>query len=170
MDYYYRILGLQPGAKEEDIKKAYRRLVLKYHPDRNGNNPKAVERFREVQKAYEVLTSQPTYQYKPRGSSARRDSQYEYRHQHTEYKQNINWEAYYQAKADEARAKKAESNRTWYSSLFVVAILMSLRILLQDSCNNNPNEAQYQQYYELFKADTLNTDSIILHYTKDTMR
>ncbi len=54
-DYYY-FLGVKENASEEDIKKAYRKLSLKYHPDKNGNDDFFADRFREVQEAYEVLS------------------------------------------------------------------------------------------------------------------
>ena len=52
---YYEVLGLNRDAAEEDIKKAYRRLAMKWHPDRNPDNPKAEEHFKEAKEAYEVL-------------------------------------------------------------------------------------------------------------------
>jgi molecular chaperone DnaJ len=53
---YYEILGLGRDAAESDIKKAYRRLAMKFHPDRNPDDPTAAEQFREASEAYEVLT------------------------------------------------------------------------------------------------------------------
>jgi molecular chaperone DnaJ len=53
---YYEVLGVGKDASDEDIKKAYRRLAMKYHPDRNPDNPKAEEHFKEAKEAYEVLT------------------------------------------------------------------------------------------------------------------
>ena len=53
---YYEVLGLQKGASAEDIKKAYRKLALKYHPDRNPDNKEAEEKFKEAAEAYEVLS------------------------------------------------------------------------------------------------------------------
>ncbi|HUN67646.1 MAG TPA: molecular chaperone DnaJ [Burkholderiales bacterium] len=53
---YYEVLGINRDASEEDIKKAYRRLAMKWHPDRNPDNPKAEEHFKEAKEAYEVLT------------------------------------------------------------------------------------------------------------------
>jgi molecular chaperone DnaJ len=53
---YYEVLGLGHDASEGDIKQAYRRLAMKYHPDRNPGDDTAIERFREASEAYEVLT------------------------------------------------------------------------------------------------------------------
>ena len=52
---YYEILGINRDATEEDIKKAYRKLAMKQHPDRNPDNPKAEELFKEGKQAYEIL-------------------------------------------------------------------------------------------------------------------
>ena len=54
---YYDVLGLERGASAEDIKGAYLRLAMKYHPDRNKDKD-AEERFKEVKEAYEVLSGQ----------------------------------------------------------------------------------------------------------------
>ncbi len=53
---YYEILGVPKTASEEDIKKAYRKLALKYHPDRNPGNKQAEEQFKEINEAYAVLS------------------------------------------------------------------------------------------------------------------
>ena len=52
---YYEVLGVNKDASEDDLKKAYRRLAMKWHPDRNPDNPKAEENFKEAKEAYEVL-------------------------------------------------------------------------------------------------------------------
>src|SRR2546426_11961471 len=53
---YYEILGVGRTAKEVEIKKAYRKLARKYHPDLNPNNKQSEEKFKEIQEAYEVLS------------------------------------------------------------------------------------------------------------------
>lgn len=54
-DYYY-FLGVSHDASDEDIKKSYRKLSLKYHPDKNDNDDFFADRFREIQEAYETLS------------------------------------------------------------------------------------------------------------------
>lgn len=53
---YYEILGVERSADEREIKKAYKRLAMKIHPDRNPDNPEAEEKFKEAKEAYEILT------------------------------------------------------------------------------------------------------------------
>jgi curved DNA-binding protein len=57
MEYkdYYKILGVDRNADDKDIKRAYRQLALKYHPDKNPGDKQAEERFKEINEAYEVL-------------------------------------------------------------------------------------------------------------------
>jgi molecular chaperone DnaJ len=52
---YYEVLGVNRDASDEEIKKAYRKLAMKHHPDRNPDNPKAEEQFKEAKEAYEIL-------------------------------------------------------------------------------------------------------------------
>ena len=54
---YYEVLGVAQNADEKEIKKAYRRIAMKFHPDRNSDDPKADDKFKEATEAYEVLTN-----------------------------------------------------------------------------------------------------------------
>lgn len=56
MKDYYKTLGLDKNATEDEIKKAYRKLAKKWHPDKNRDNSKAEEKFKEIQEAYETLS------------------------------------------------------------------------------------------------------------------
>ena len=53
---YYEVLGVNRDAVDEEVKKAYRKLAMKFHPDRNPDNPKSEEQFKEAKEAYEILS------------------------------------------------------------------------------------------------------------------
>ena len=55
---YYKILGLEKDANNKDIKKAYHKLAVKYHPDKNNGDPVAIKKFKEIAHAYEVLSDE----------------------------------------------------------------------------------------------------------------
>ena len=57
MDYkdYYQILGVERSASADDIRKAYRKLAMQHHPDRNPGNKQAEDKFKEINEAYQVL-------------------------------------------------------------------------------------------------------------------
>ena len=52
----YKVLGVSPDASDEEIKKAYRELAKKYHPDSNAGNPQAEQMFKDVNEAYSILS------------------------------------------------------------------------------------------------------------------
>ena len=63
---YYEVLGLQKGASDDEIKKAFRKLAMKYHPDKNPGDKVAEEKFKEINEAYAVLSdSEQKAKYEP---------------------------------------------------------------------------------------------------------
>src|SRR5574343_506626 len=54
---YYEVLGVSKSANDEEIKKAYRKLAIKFHPDKNPDDKSAEEKFKEAAEAYEVLSN-----------------------------------------------------------------------------------------------------------------
>ena len=68
---YYQVLGVNRDASAQEIKKAYRRLAMKYHPDRNADDDSASEKFKEASEAYEILSdSEKRHAYAQFGHSA----------------------------------------------------------------------------------------------------
>lgn len=77
---YYEILGVSKTAEEREIRKAYKRLAMKYHPDRNQGDKEAEAKFKEIKEAYEVLTdSQKRAAYDQYGHAAQTQ------HDHTDH-------------------------------------------------------------------------------------
>src|SRR6266487_5028056 len=68
---YYRILGVRPNATNSEIKKSYRRLAIKYHPDKNPDDILAEAAFKEIAEAYDIL------------SDAKKREDYHYKHFYT---------------------------------------------------------------------------------------
>ncbi len=91
MEYkdYYKVLGVEKNAQTEDIKKAYRKLAMKYHPDHNPGDKSAEEKFKEINEAYQVLGSdEQRARYDQLGASY---SQW----QQTGGRDNFNWEDWF---------------------------------------------------------------------------
>jgi molecular chaperone DnaJ len=102
MKDYYHILGVQRTASVEEIKKAFRKLAIKYHPDKNPGNKKAEENFKEVAEAYEVLSNPEKKIKYDKGDSGAGGGGFEYQYE---------WSAFNRAKNSSKKTQKGKSLR-----------------------------------------------------------
>jgi curved DNA-binding protein len=86
---YYKILGVEKSATSEQIKKAYRKLAVKYHPDKNPDNKAAEEKFKEINEAYEVLSDDDK-----RRKYDQFGENYKYYEQHGGRPEDFDWSQY----------------------------------------------------------------------------
>ena len=123
---YYDVLGLQPGATQEEIKKAYRKLAMKWHPDRNPDDPKAEEQFKKIKEAYEKLSSGDTG-----GPSSFGKSSYDSGESYYSWKDSKMWDDYTKEVGEEDWAYYKEEilremDKRWREQSVVQTITISL--------------------------------------------
>lgn len=86
---YYKILGLDKSASQEEVKKAYKKLARKYHPDLNPNDPEAHHKFQEINEANEVLSDpDKRKKYDQYGEHWKHADEFEAQQQHRQYQKN----------------------------------------------------------------------------------
>lgn len=154
----YKVLGVNPGDDEETIKKAYRKLVKKYHPDRYVNTPMAdmaTEKIKEINEAYDMLTDKKTssdgYSRGYSDSYARYDTNYSISFESV--RMLIRMRRFAEA---EAMLSKLSQNAEWYYLMGVIYINKgwydSGREYIQRAVNMEPNNMEYRQTLNSFNS------------------
>lgn len=115
MEYkdYYKILGVDRNAPEQEIKRSYRKLAMKYHPDRNQGDKQAEEKFKEINEAYEVLSDkEKRARYDQLGES------YTQWQQHGGSSSNFNWDDWINQAARQSGGRAQQVNVEDLEDLF----------------------------------------------------
>ncbi len=128
MSNYYDILGVPKTATADEIKKAYRTLAFKYHPDRNPGNAAAEEKFKQISAAYDVLGDEAkrrnydlgAYSTDSYSSAGQSQQQYQHQYQYTysnPFGEDNFWEWFNgaQGRANNQQAQNSNSNYTHYN-------------------------------------------------------
>lgn len=131
MDYkdYYRILGVERSASQDEIKKKYRKLAAKYHPDRNPDDPSAEEKFKELGEAYEVLkdpekrklydkVGKDWKRYQQTGGDAHDFNWNQYSGSGRQYRTNVNFEDIFGKGQGGARGGGGNSFSSFFETIF----------------------------------------------------
>lgn len=141
MKDYYLILGIEPNATLEDIKKAYREMSLKYHPDKNKGDKYFEERFKDIKEAYDILSdnvSRQNYDYQWLQYFRKKKENKEY---HQASKQNISTSTAQDSSVKRQIENTTKSRRPINVFLIIVSILLIIYILI--SKNQTDQEIQY---------------------------
>lgn len=125
MEDLYNILGLTKGATAEEIKKAYRNLAFKYHPDRNPGDKEAEEKFKQINSAYSVLGdetkrrqydmygSEQSYQQQYGGNQSSYGSSYGNSYGYGSYGRDPFWDFFNQAEQNQDNSQKETQNNDY---------------------------------------------------------
>lgn len=168
-DKYFKILGLQPGASADDIKKAYRKSALKYHPDRDGGDP---EKFLLIVEAYEYLstvqeetTIGSDYEFYANQAKSKESEVKRGKKKYTpeEFEEKLKWakqkyqEKKYQEAIDDDRYFR-KLTTGWRFKYFVFLTIISSTLALIFALDNLLSTVQYDSYIN-FK-DTMGEHSV----------
>ena len=147
----YSVLGVSPGASEDEIKKAYKNLAKKYHPDVTGNSPEAEKKMQEINAAYDELMNKKT-NYNPFESSYSSSSSHPYEEEPLIFQAVQNYiRAHRFNEALTALSQIGEGERTakWYhlSAIAYAGIgnRMEATFAARRACRMEPGNMEYQE-------------------------
>lgn len=118
---YYEVLGVPKTASADEIKKAYRNLAMKYHPDKNPGDKVAEEKFKQISQAYDVLGDDVkrrnydmtgSYQYQTQDTAYQQNNTYQRQYTYSNFDSDVFWEWF--AKNQSEAQERAEQNNNSY--------------------------------------------------------
>lgn len=160
MDNFYTILNLNPEASSEEIRAAFKKLAMRFHPDRNPDNPKAEEKFKLINLAYQTLSNEQKrisydYQIGVRTRSESYQHYYEAQEQVQQRYQDLYREVYRRYQAEEEENKKAHESfnkriHLWIALGLAAVFLLSffVKIVMDRVTAHHHFEKAKEAYYQ----------------------
>lgn len=156
----YSVLGLSSSASEEEVKKAYKTLAKKYHPDVAGNSPEAAKKMQEINAAYDAIINHKSYGYQNSGSSY--NSYYDYGQKEEESNEMraaasyINARRFQEALHVLSTVKVENRNARWYYLMSIASYYNgdtnAAYSNISEAIKREPNNLQYQSFLDRLRS------------------
>jgi len=149
----YSVLGISPGASEDEIKSAYKRLAKKYHPDLNDNSPEAAEKMQEINTAYdEIMNKKGSYDPFSSSSQSYQNNGEQTSNAYTAAMNYIRFRRYSEGLNALRAVPEGEKTAHWYYLQAVclagLGQSMEARLSINKACQMSPGNQEYENLKE----------------------